>query len=55
MQKTQSKKSEDPHNINSMSAPQKIEFEKRYEHTLKNMGKGKTWEEIEKKYVQQEK
>ncbi len=38
-------------NLDFMTDSQKEEFDKRYNYTIKNMDKGKTWEEIEHKYL----
>ena len=38
-------------NLDFMTVTQKKEFDKRYNHTIQNMDEGKTWEEIEQKYL----
>ena len=41
-------------NLDFMTISQKEEFNKRYNYTIQNMEKGKTWEEIEQKFYHNE-
>lgn len=42
---------EENDNLDFMTKEQREEFERRYEYTVNNMEEGKSWEEIEKKYL----
>ncbi len=42
---------EDNDNLDFMTEEQKKEFDKRYDYTINNMSKGKTWNEIEQKLL----
>ena len=42
---------ENEDNLDFMTEAQKQEFDKRYNYTINNMSEGKTWEEIEQKFL----
>ncbi|PID89505.1 MAG: hypothetical protein CSB01_01620 [Bacteroidia bacterium] len=42
---------EDDDNLHFMTEEQKKEFDKRYNYTINNMSEGKTWDEIEQKFL----
>ena len=42
---------ENEDNLDFMTEEQKQEFDKRYNYTINNMSEGKTWEEIEQKFL----